>query len=130
MMSVLWIKCGYFICFVFTGFNVIVTMHCMGLVPHPRDLDPLELERNYDYNWNCQIALDRKSMYSMLLHIIHTEICLFENKNYHCCALFWFCGIHVCVPFMCLFSLVGLMSLVFSLRSEVPLLVNMKTHLP
>jgi hypothetical protein len=43
-MSILWIKCGYFICFVLTGFNVIETMHCMRLVPHP-----LELEINYKY---------------------------------------------------------------------------------
>jgi hypothetical protein len=54
-MSILWIKCGYFIYFVLTGFKVIETMHCMGLVPHRRaiaHLDPLELEINYNYNYN------------------------------------------------------------------------------
>jgi hypothetical protein len=38
---------------VLTGFNVIETMHCMGLVPYTRAialLDPLELEMNYNYN--------------------------------------------------------------------------------
>jgi hypothetical protein len=43
MMSILFIKCGYFICFVLTGFNV---------VPHPRaiaHLDPLEFEITYNY---------------------------------------------------------------------------------
>jgi hypothetical protein len=30
---------------------------------------------------NCHTALDHKSVNSMLLHIVHTKMCLFENKN-------------------------------------------------
>jgi hypothetical protein len=40
----------------------------------------------------------------MLLHIVvHTKMCLFENKTHS----FFFCGIHVCAPFVCMFSVVG-----------------------
>jgi hypothetical protein len=46
----------------------------------------------------------------MLLHIIvHSEICLFENKIL-CSALLFFFGIHVFAPLVYMFSLVGRIS--------------------
>jgi hypothetical protein len=49
----------------------------------------------------------------MLLHIVvHTKRCLFEDETLFRSALFSFCGVHVCAPFVRMFWLVGRMSLV------------------
>jgi hypothetical protein len=64
---------------------------------------------------NCWPAVDRKSMYFMLLHIVvRTKFCLFENKT-----LYPFCFIFLLrrpcfATSVCMFSLVGLMSLVYN----------------
>jgi hypothetical protein len=48
-------------------------------------------------------------MYSMLLHIFRIKMC--ENKNISLrSASVSFCDVHVSAPFVCLFSLVELMS--------------------
>jgi hypothetical protein len=68
----------------------------------------LAIFRHLFIYWNCRTALHRKSVYFMLLHIVvHIKMCLFENKNSLHSALFSLCGVHVCAPLKCLFSLVG-----------------------
>jgi hypothetical protein len=53
---------------------------------------------------------------SMLLHIfVHSKICLLQNKTLSQFMLFSFFGVHTCAPFVCMYTLVRHMSLVYRL---------------
>jgi hypothetical protein len=62
---------------------------------------------------NCRTALAHKSIYfHAAAFVVHTKTCLFENETLRS-ALFSFCSVHVCAPFVCMFPLVWRMPLVW-----------------
>lgn len=65
--------------------------------------------------WNSRTALGHRWIYFVLLYIVvHTKMCLFQNKNsLFISHYFPFASSIVYASFICVFSLVGCMSLFF-----------------